>query len=85
MNPGFARFALALGLLSAVGPIAIDMYMPGLPLIAADLNTDVGAAQLVVHLGGRARAGLADGGGIAGDVRQAEESAGLAHRGAAGR
>ena len=34
-----------LGLLSAVGPIAIDMYMPGLPVIAADLGTDVGAAQ----------------------------------------
>ncbi|MCP4386213.1 MAG: multidrug effflux MFS transporter [Hyphomicrobiales bacterium] len=48
MNPGFARFALALGLLSAVGPIAIDMYMPGLPLIAADLGTDVGAAQLTL-------------------------------------
>jgi DHA1 family bicyclomycin/chloramphenicol resistance-like MFS transporter len=41
----FARFALVLGLLSAVGPIAIDMYMPGLPVIAADLGTDVGAAQ----------------------------------------
>lgn len=48
MNPGFTRFALALGLLSAVGPIAIDMYMPGLPVIAADLGTDVGAAQLTL-------------------------------------
>jgi len=41
----FTRFALVLGLLSAVGPIAIDMYMPGLPVIAADLGTDVGTAQ----------------------------------------
>lgn len=43
--PSFTRLALVLGLLSAVGPIAIDMYMPGLPVIAADLGTDVGAAQ----------------------------------------
>jgi DHA1 family bicyclomycin/chloramphenicol resistance-like MFS transporter len=45
MQPSFARFALVLGLLSAVGPIAIDMYMPGLPVIAADFGTDVGMAQ----------------------------------------
>jgi DHA1 family bicyclomycin/chloramphenicol resistance-like MFS transporter len=43
--PSFTRLALVLGLLSAVGPIAIDMYMPGLPLIAADFGTDVGTAQ----------------------------------------
>lgn len=48
MNPGFARFAVVLGLLSAVGPIAIDMYMPGLPIIAAAFGTDVGAAQLTL-------------------------------------
>jgi MFS transporter, DHA1 family, multidrug resistance protein len=45
MTHSFVRFALVLGLLSAVGPIAIDMYMPGLPVIAADFGTDVGAAQ----------------------------------------
>lgn len=44
-DPHFTRFALVLGLLSAVGPIAIDMYMPGLPVIAENLGTDVGAAQ----------------------------------------
>lgn len=48
MQPGFARFAVVLGLLSAVGPIAIDMYMPGLPVIAAAFDTDVGAAQLTL-------------------------------------
>ncbi|WP_421725154.1 multidrug effflux MFS transporter [Bauldia sp.] len=48
MNPGFTRFALVLGLLSAIGPIAIDMYMPGLPVIAADFGTDVGAAQMTL-------------------------------------
>jgi len=46
MKPSMARLTLVLGLLSAVGPIAIDMYLPALPTIAADLGTDVGAVQL---------------------------------------
>lgn len=32
---------LILGLLSALGPFSIDMYLPGFPTIAADLNTTV--------------------------------------------
>ena len=32
---------LILGLLSAIGPFSIDMYLPGFPTIAADLNTSV--------------------------------------------
>ena len=32
---------LILGLLSAVGPFSIDMYLPGFPAIADDLNTSV--------------------------------------------
>jgi MFS transporter, DHA1 family, multidrug resistance protein len=32
---------LLLGLLSAIGPFSIDMYLPGFPTIAADLNTTV--------------------------------------------
>jgi MFS transporter, DHA1 family, multidrug resistance protein len=32
---------LILGLLSAIGPFSIDMYLPGFPAIAADLNTTV--------------------------------------------
>lgn len=32
---------LILGLLSAVGPFSIDMYLPGFPAIAADLHTSV--------------------------------------------
>jgi DHA1 family bicyclomycin/chloramphenicol resistance-like MFS transporter len=32
---------LILGLLSAVGPFSIDMYLPGFPNIAADLHTTV--------------------------------------------
>lgn len=30
-----------LGLLSAIGPFSIDMYLPGFPDIAASLNTDI--------------------------------------------
>jgi MFS transporter, DHA1 family, multidrug resistance protein len=32
---------LILGLLSAIGPFSIDMYLPGFPSIAKDLNTTV--------------------------------------------
>src|SRR5919107_1004449 len=32
---------LLLGLLSAIGPFSIDMYLPGFPAIAADLHTSV--------------------------------------------
>src|ERR1700751_887736 len=32
---------LILGLLSAIGPFSIDMYLPGFPNIAADLHTSV--------------------------------------------
>lgn len=32
---------LILGLLSAIGPFSIDMYLPGFPAIAKDLNTSI--------------------------------------------
>lgn len=35
---GFLRNALILGLLTAIGPFAIDMYLPALPSIGASLN-----------------------------------------------
>jgi DHA1 family bicyclomycin/chloramphenicol resistance-like MFS transporter len=44
-NPGFLRMALILGLLSAIGPFAIDMYLPALPAIGASLGAEVGAVQ----------------------------------------
>lgn len=47
MSP-FARNAIVLGLLSAVGPFAIDMYIPALPSIAADLNTTTAATQMTL-------------------------------------
>ncbi|MDC0738039.1 multidrug effflux MFS transporter [Cognatishimia sp. SS12] len=39
------RIALVLGLLSAVGPFAIDMYLPAMPAIRQDLAADVVAVQ----------------------------------------
>lgn len=42
------RAALILGLLSAVGPFAIDMYLPAMPAIALDLRADVVATQLTL-------------------------------------
>jgi DHA1 family bicyclomycin/chloramphenicol resistance-like MFS transporter len=42
---GFLKMALILGLLSAIGPFAIDMYLPALPEIGASLGADVGAVQ----------------------------------------
>lgn len=42
------RFLLVfiLGLLSAIGPFSIDMYLPGFPAIAQDLNTTVATVSL---------------------------------------
>ena len=45
MNPTILRTALVLGLLSAVGPFAIDMYLPALPAIGADLGADTAGVQ----------------------------------------
>ena len=44
----YARNAIVLGLLTAIGPFAIDMYLPALPTIAANLNTSTAAAQLTL-------------------------------------
>lgn len=45
MKTSFARNAIVLGLLSAVGPLAIDMYLPSLPTIVDDLQTSDAAGQ----------------------------------------
>lgn len=44
----YAKNAIVLGLLAAVGPFAIDMYIPALPTIAADLKTTTSAAQMTL-------------------------------------
>ncbi len=45
MRPDLLKTALVLGLLSAIGPFAIDMYLPALPSIGKSLGTSVGAVQ----------------------------------------
>ena len=42
----FFKMALVLGLLSAIGPFAIDMYLPALPAIGASLGAQIGAVQM---------------------------------------
>jgi DHA1 family bicyclomycin/chloramphenicol resistance-like MFS transporter len=44
----YARNAIILGLLAAIGPFAIDMYLPALPTIAADLNASTAATQMTL-------------------------------------
>ena len=48
------RAALILGLLSAVGAFAIDMYLPAMPAIAADLAVEPAAVQrtLIAYFAG---------------------------------
>ena len=48
MRDPMFRMALILGLLSAVGPFAIDMYLPALPEVARDLGTDEATAALTL-------------------------------------
>jgi DHA1 family bicyclomycin/chloramphenicol resistance-like MFS transporter len=45
MKTSFFGIALVLGLLSAIGPFAIDMYLPALPSIGQSLGASVGAVQ----------------------------------------
>lgn len=45
MTSSFLRTALILGLLSAIGPFAIDMYLPALPAIGQNLGAPTGAVQ----------------------------------------
>ena len=42
----FLKVALVLGLLSAIGPFAIDMYLPALPAIGSSLGAQIGAVQM---------------------------------------
>ena len=48
MKPSFARSAIILGLLSCVGPFAIDMYLPALPAVAADLDASIASVQVTL-------------------------------------
>ncbi len=46
MSSSILRYAVVLGLLSAIGPFAIDMYLPALPAIGQDLSATTGAVQM---------------------------------------
>lgn len=46
MTFDFLRIAVILGLLTAVGPFAIDLYLPALPIIGADLAAGTSAVQM---------------------------------------
>jgi DHA1 family bicyclomycin/chloramphenicol resistance-like MFS transporter len=48
MLSNFAKNAIILGLLAAIGPFAIDMYIPALPTIAADLGASTAATQMTL-------------------------------------
>ncbi len=46
MTRSFLRLALVLGLVSACGPFAIDMYLPALPSIGQTLQASTSAVQM---------------------------------------
>ena len=45
MKTDFFKTALVLGLLSAIGPFAVDMYLPALPSIGQSLGASMSAVQ----------------------------------------
>ncbi|MBB3950776.1 multidrug effflux MFS transporter [Aureimonas jatrophae] len=50
MHATLFRSALVLGLLSAIGPFSIDMYLPAMPEIGASLGASETAVQLTITL-----------------------------------
>jgi DHA1 family bicyclomycin/chloramphenicol resistance-like MFS transporter len=50
MHTRFVRNAVILGLISAIGPFAIDMYLPALPTIGKSFTADIGTVQLSLML-----------------------------------
>jgi DHA1 family bicyclomycin/chloramphenicol resistance-like MFS transporter len=42
----YRRLAVILGALTAMGPLAMDMYLPALPTIAREFSTDVASVQV---------------------------------------
>ena len=43
--PAMSKLLLLLGAISVLAPFSIDMYLPAMPAIAADLNASAGAIQ----------------------------------------
>jgi DHA1 family bicyclomycin/chloramphenicol resistance-like MFS transporter len=50
MTRNYLRLALVLGLITAVGPFAIDMYLPALPGIGAALQASPAAVQMTLTI-----------------------------------
>lgn len=54
MTPAHSKrlgYAVTLGLLAALGPLCIDLYLPALPELASDLKTTTATAQLSLTAG----------------------------------
>ncbi|MDW8848151.1 multidrug effflux MFS transporter [Erwinia sp. MMLR14_017] len=50
-HPNRLGYAITLGLLAALGPLCIDLYLPALPSLARDLQTPTATAQLSLTAG----------------------------------
>jgi MFS transporter, DHA1 family, multidrug resistance protein len=48
MSVSLMRYSLILGLVAAVGPFAIDMYLPAMPAIGSDLQASMQAVQWTI-------------------------------------
>ncbi len=47
---GLPGWLILLGVLTAVGSLSVDMYLPSFPAITADLHTDAGAVQRTLSM-----------------------------------
>lgn len=50
LKPGSAALTVVLALMTAMGPLSTDMYLPSLPAIASAFATDAGEVQLTLSL-----------------------------------
>ncbi|MDO8188890.1 multidrug effflux MFS transporter [Conexibacter sp. JD483] len=66
--PGARTLIVALGALTAFGPLSLDMYLPGLPQLARDLGSSTSLAQLTLTA---CMVGLAGGQLLAGPLSDA--------------
>jgi DHA1 family bicyclomycin/chloramphenicol resistance-like MFS transporter len=46
--PGMSKLLVLLGAISLLGPFSIDLYLPAMPAMAADLHATAGAVQLTL-------------------------------------
>ena len=50
LKPGSGALIMVLALLTAMGPLSTDMYLPSLPAIASAFSTDAGQVQLTLSV-----------------------------------